>query len=409
MSNDSKLRQPKGIPVGGQYAAYAHAEPGNVLAVARHRQAMAERRELLRTQGFVPAATMQARNSPTTTEHREEWWNRSFVAAEYQGAGPAVASEPKPAKTYPQMPDDNTPSMHTGQAMSGHRRTHRMNYGNKDIQLRMPSATAIRRFSGDNGNPTFDVPVSVALKGGAPIQGWVRVTKTGPESWETTTLGGNGGPASEQVAEAVAAVLESRRVTMALATVPDLLAARKAREAAKGAELSPVSSSWISSIGYDENTNTMATRIGGKLYGHKVSKQFFDAVKNTERPGSVYNKLVRAHQRTAVAQCGKCGRFSSGLVAHKCPNGHKPASGIGVGHVERARKRAESVAASRSHGVNPVTNVVAAPAPVKTAPSRFAQPVPAKKTGAPAPRRPAPATGPAALAEHLKNADSNGF
>jgi hypothetical protein len=72
------------------------------------------------------------------------------------------------------MPDDNTPSMHTGQATSGHRRTHRMNYGNKDIQLRMPSATAIRRFSQDKGNPTFDVPVSVSVKGGAPVQGWVR-------------------------------------------------------------------------------------------------------------------------------------------------------------------------------------------------------------------------------------------
>jgi hypothetical protein len=400
MSIDPTPRQPKGIPVGGQYAAYAHAEPGAVLAVARHRQAMAVRRELLRTQGFVPAATMQAKNSPTTTEDREEWWNRNFVAAEYGADG----------KNYPQMPDDNTPSMHTGQAMSGKRRTHRMNYGNKDIQLRMPSATAIRRFSGDNGNPTFDVPVSVALKGGAPVQGWVRVTKTGPHSWETTTLGGNGGPAGEQVAEAVAAVLESRRVTMALARVPDLLKARKEREAAKGVEMSPVSSSWINEIGYDENTNTMATRIGDKLYGHKVSKQFFEAVKNTERPGSVYNKLVRAHQRAAVSQCGKCFRFTSALVSHTCPTGHKAQSGIGLAHVERARKRAEAVATSRSHGVSPVTNVVPAPAPVNTAPSRNAQPVPVKKTGFPAPRKPQPAaTGPAALAEHLKSADTEGF
>lgn len=398
MSIDSKPRQPKGIPVGGQYAAYAHAEPGTSLDVARHRQAMAQRRELFRANGFVPAATLQAVNSPTTTEHREEWWNRNFVAAEYGTGG----------KNYPQMPDDNTPSMHTGQAMSGHRRTHRMNYGNKDIQLRMPSATAIRRFSEDNGNPTFDVPVSVSLKGGAPVQGWVRVTKTGPHTWETTTLGGKG-DAGDQVSEAVAAVLESRRVTMALARVPDLLAARKAREAAKGVELSPVSSSWISSIGYDENTNTMATRIGDKLYGHKVSKQFFDAVRNTERPGSVYNKLVRAHQRTSVNQCGKCQRFTSALVTHKCPTGHKAESGIGLAHVERARKRAESVAASRSHGINPVTNVAPAPAPVNTAPSRFAQPVPVKKTGLPAPRRTDAEKGPAALAAHLKSTDTAGF
>ncbi|WP_246295970.1 hypothetical protein [Arthrobacter wenxiniae] len=408
MSIDSKPRQPKGIPVGGQYAAYAHAEPGNVLAAARHRQAMAERRELFRAQGFVPAATLRTLTSPTTTAHRDEWWNNNFVAAEY-GAG---------GKNYPQMPDDNTPSMHEGQAMSGKRRTHRMNYGNNDIQLRMPSATAIRRFSGDNGNPTFDVPVSVSLRGGAPVQGWVRVTKTGPHTWETTTLGGAGasnGPASEQVAEAVAAVLESRRVTTALAKVPDLLAARKAREAAKGAALTPVSSSWINEVGFDENTNTMATRIGDKLYGHKVSKQFFEAMKTSERPGQVFNKLVRAHQRTAVTQCGTCFRFTSALVKHTCPTGHKAVSGIGQGHVERARQRAEAVAASQSHGVNPVVNIAPAPAPVNTAPSRNAQPVPTKKTGFPAPRRPAaqpataPETGPAALAEHLKTTDTAGF
>jgi len=359
---------------------------------------MAARRELFRAQGFVPATTLQALNSPTTTEHREEWWNRNFVAGEYGTEG----------KSYPQMPDDNTPSMHTGQAMSGHRRTHRMNYGNKDIQVRMPSATSIRRFSGDNGNPTFDVPVSVALKGGAPVQGWVRVTKTGPESWETTTLGGKG-DAGDQVAEAVAAVLESRRVTMALTKVPDLLTARKMREAAKGAVMNPVSSSFIDSVGFDPATNTMATRIGNKLYGHKVSEQFFEAVKTAERPGSVFNRLVRAHQPAGVIQCGKCGRVSSTAVTHACPTGHKAESGIGLAHVERARKRAESVAASRSFGVNPVANIAPAPAPVKTAPSRFAQPVPTKKTGAPAPRKPAEAKGPAALAEHLKSTDTAGF
>ena len=403
MSIDFKPRQPKGIPVGGQFAPVTHAEPGAILADTRHRQAMAERGALFRSHGFVPAATLQAMNAPTTTEHREEWWNRNFVAAEYR----------TPGKNYPQMPDDYTPANSLGQAMSGHRRTHRMNYGNKDIQLRMPSATSIRRFSGENGNPTFDVPVSVSVKGGAPVQGWVRVTKTGPHSWETTTLAGNGGATGEQVAEAVAAVLESRRVTTALAKVPDLLTARKQREAAKGAAMSPVASSFIDEVGFDENTNTMATRIGNKLYGHKVSKQFFEAVRASERPGAVFNKLVRAHQRAGVIQCGKCGRVSSTAVSHTCPTGHKAESGIGAAHVEQARRRAEAVATSRSAGVVPALakKVLPAPAAVKTSPSRNAQPVPTKKTGIPGPRRQAVAApaenGPAALAEHLKGLDSD--
>lgn len=389
MSIDTRHRQPKGIPVGGQFAATTHAEPGIVLAAERHREVMAARHDLFRAANFVPATTMSAMNSPATAEHREEWWNRNFVAAEYGVKG----------KNYPQMPDDFTPAQTPGHAMSGKRRTHRMNYGNKDISLRMPSATSIKRFSGENGNPTFDVPVSVSVKGGAPVQGWVRVTKTGPHSWDTTTLGGNGGDASEQVAEAVAAILESRRVSVALAKIPDLLAARKNREAAKGAELKPVNSSFINAVGFDPNTSTMATRIGNKLYGHQVTRQFFEAVQTAEHPGAVFNKLVRAHQPAGVVQCGKCARFSSTRVPHTCPSGHKAASGLGMDHVVRARRRAESVASSRSGSLPAPAREAAVTAARPVAPVNAsglvevdgvtAAPLVAGKKKAPAPRRPA--------------------
>ncbi|WP_026535899.1 hypothetical protein [Arthrobacter sp. H14] len=379
MSTEFKARQPKGIPVGGQFAPDRHSESGVTLNQVRNRELMAERRELLKTSGYIPAATLHAANAPTTTERRGEWWNRNFVAAEYRAAG----------KGYPQMPDDYTPARTLGHAMSGHRRTHRMNYGNKDIQLRMPSVTSIKRFSKEHMNPTFDVPVSVSIKGGAPVQGWVRVTKTGPDQWETTTLGGPKGDAADQVAEAAAAVLESRRPTAALSRVSDLLEARKQREAARGSELNPIKSSFIDSIGYDEPSSTMATRIGDKLYGHKVTKQFFDAVRSAERPGAVFNKLVRQGQGSGVEQCSKCNRFSATGVSHTCPTGHKPESGIGLDHVERARTRASHVAATASRGVDPVLDRKVAPAaaPVNTAPAPGAQPVPAKKTGLPGRRR----------------------
>lgn len=379
MSKDFRARQPKGIPVGGQFAPERHHESGITLNQNRNRQVMAERRELLTSSGYIPAATLQAANAPTTTEHRGEWWNRNFVAAEYHTAG----------KGYPQMPDDYTPAKTLGHAMSGHRRTHRMNYGNKDIQLRMPSATAIKRFSKEHHNPTFDVPVSVSIKGGAPVQGWVRVTKTGPHSWETTTLGGPRSEASDQVAEAAAAVLESRRPSVALTGVGDLLEARKRREVAKGAELSPIKSSFIDSVGYDEASGTMATQIGDKLYGHQVTKQFFDTVRNAERPGAAFNRLVKKGKGAGVEQCPKCNRFSSTEVSHTCPTGHKPESGIGLDHVARARNRASHVAASRSRGIDPraAHNIKPAPAPVNTAPGAGAQPVPVKKTGLPGSRR----------------------
>lgn len=384
MSNVIQSRQPKGIPVGGQYTTHAHPESGITLHAAQNLQAMAERRELLKRSGFIPATTLQAATAPTTTEHRSEWWDRNLVAAEY-----------RTGKAYPQMPDDYTPAKTLGHAMSGHRRTHRMNYGNNDIQLRMPSATAIRRFSKENGNPTFDVPISVSLKGGAARQGWVRVTQTGPHTWEATALGG-GGDSAAQVSEAVTAILESRRPSIALTAVPDLLEAHKARKAAQGTELAPVTSKFIDEVGYDEATGTLATRIGAKLYGHRVPKDLFQKLKDADRPGAVFNQLIKPQPGAGVTQCGSCGRAHLTSVRHTCPKGHKTESGIGADYTAMARRRAGQAAASRSRGIDPAAgrNVAPPAPPVNTAPHPLAQPVPPRGTGRPGPRRfPAPQQG----------------
>ncbi len=374
MTTSTQPRQPQGIPTGGEYAAFAHGEPGFQLKFAKDRQSMAERRELLRSAGFIPATTLQASALPSTTVHREDWWDRNLVAAEYRAAG----------KTYPQMPDDFTPAKSLGQAMSGHRRTHRMNYRNGDISVRMPSATSVKRFSAENGNPTFDVPVSVSIKGGAPVQGWVRVTKTGPHSWEATAQGGTGANA-DMLSEAVASTLEARRPSVALARIPDLLEAARLREEAKGDPLVPITSSFIDAIGYDESTGTMATKIKEKVYGHRVSKDFFEMVKNAERPGAIFNKVITGTPGAGVQKCPKCARFYTPNLVHSCPTNHKEESGLNQDYTETARKRAERIAAARSHGVDPALakNAVAPPAPVNTAPAPGAQPVPLKKTGLP--------------------------
>lgn len=383
MSNVIQSRQPKGIPVGGQFSTYAHPESGITLHSAQNLQAMAERRELLKASGFIPATTLQAANAPTTTEHRSEWWDRNMVAAEY-----------RTGKAYPQMPDDFTPAKTLGHAMSGHRRTHRMNYGNGDIQLRMPSATAIKRFSKENGSPTFDVPISVSLKGAAPVQGWVRVTQTGPNTWETTALGG-GGDSAAQISEAVTSVLESRRPSSALVGVADLLEAHRARKAAQGTELAPLTSKFIDSVGYDEATGTMATRIGAKLYGHRVPKALFDKVKDSDRPGALFNQLIKPSIGAGVSQCGTCGRAHVVNVRHTCPKGHKTESGISPEYTAAARRRAEHAASVRSRGIDPAVgrNVAPPPPPVNTKPHPDAQPVPPRGTGRPGPRRDLPLIG----------------
>lgn len=364
----------------GRFAHWqARESSGITLDLQKNRLTFAERFEKFKRNGFIAATTLDAVQSPSTTKDREEWWNREFVAGEYGKSG----------KGYPQMPDDFTPAKSLGQAMSGNRRTHRMNYKNGDIDLRMPSATAIKRFSGENGNPTFDVPVSVSVKGGAPKQGWVRVTKTGPQTWSTTALGDTQDENSEILGEAVAAVLEARRPTVALHAAGDLLERRKARQAAEGQEMSGIKSTFIDEIGYDEGSSTMATQIGDKIYGHSVPKSFFESVANSERPGTLFNKLIKQNVQTEISRCQQCGRFSAASIQHTCPQSHKPVSGIGEDHLERARLRALSVASSRSGGVAPAAaaNVTpAAPAPV-TAPAPGAPPVPVQKTGLPAPRR----------------------
>ncbi|HEX9226816.1 MAG TPA: hypothetical protein VF885_09170 [Arthrobacter sp.] len=384
----------------GRFAHWqARESSGITLDLQKNRLTFAERFEKFKRNGFIAATTLDAVQSPSTTKDRDEWWNREFVAGEYGKSG----------KGYPQMPDDFTPAKSLGQAMSGNRRTHRMNYKNGDVDLRMPSATAIKRFSGENGNPTFDVPVSVSVKGGAPKQGWVRVTKTGPQTWSTTALGDTQDENSEILGEAVAAVLEARRPTMALHAAGDLLERRKARQAAEGQEMSGIKSTFIDEIGYDEGSSTMATQIGDKIYGHTVPKSFFESVANSERPGTLFNKLIKQNVQTEISRCQQCGRFSAASIQHTCPQSHKPVSGIGEDHLERARLRALSVASSRSGGVAPAAaaNVIPAQPVVATAPAPGAPPVPVTKTGLPAPRRDkaaapvAPAAAPRASKEEL--------
>lgn len=375
-------RQPKGRPIGGQWAQFEHAESAVALVSAptdESRLAMAERRERLRLHGYVGATTVPAAVAPTTTEHRDVWWDNSFVSAEYgRGEG----------RTYPQMPDDETPNRHEGQAMSGHRRTHRMHYSNEQIDLRMPSVTAIRRYSAAHGNPTFDVPVSVSVRGGQPVNGWVRVTKTGPHDWTVTTADGTNTRASLEVAEAVTALLESRRVTTALARIPDLLEARRQRIAAQGSAMTDLNSSFLQEAGYDRATQTTAVKIANRLYGFRTSPAHFEALKDSSRPGALFNQIIKKCAGTEVRQCPKCQRFHSAAVAHRCPAGHKAGTGLESGYSHAAEQRAFTVAARRSHGVGADVPAVLPPdAPVRTAPGPGSQPVPPRGTGFPAPPR----------------------
>ncbi|MEH0110721.1 hypothetical protein V6N00_13505 [Tersicoccus sp. MR15.9] len=347
MSTTAQPRHPAGRREGGRWAPPEFADALVSLSPAsRTRQTMAERAELFTAAGYVPATAVPAVQSPYGRDRIEQWWGQEFATAEYRADGTA----------FPQMPDDYTPSRHYGNALSGHRRTHRMRYGNGEVQLRMPSVTSIKRYSAENGNPTFDVPISVALHGGEAKQGWVRVTRTGPDQWATTVLGGGDDATSARIGEAVASVLESRRPSRALVGVEDLLEKARLRKAQVGTELNAVTSHFIAAVGYDRASGIMATQIkdakyGDRTYGHRVPEEVYQQVKDADRPGTLFNQLVRGAPRAQVTRCEKCGRFSAVAVGHACASHHKDASGIGAEHTAAAK----AAGAAWSHALGGTT------------------------------------------------------
>ncbi|MGC0250424.1 hypothetical protein [Pseudactinotalea sp. Z1748] len=336
--NPVQPRQPSGIPIGGQWAEKALASSGLTLdgAVARiDGDLFPARREQLAAGGYVPAVAAEAVVSPTTTARGDDWWDTHFVQAEYNAEDGG----------YAQMPDDYTPAMTSGHAMSGHRRTHRMAYSAGGVAVRMPSRTAINRFATENKGNTFDVPVSASLPSG-DVQGWVRVTKVGPGRWETSGVGFTG-DAEVGVAEAVGATLEGRSSAMKPQSFNDLIERRKQRIAEQGFEMSEVTSTWIESVGYDKNSGVLATLTSaGRMYGHKVPHKTFDALSQSRSPGALFNKLVKGNERTEVHRCGDCGRYTTAGAAHTCPAGHKAPTGQVDTHAQAAMARATRVAAA---------------------------------------------------------------
>jgi len=317
-------RVPAGVRDGGQWTTTARHESPVALAGASEQ----DRHAALLSDGFVPATVL--REGPTA--QADTWWDRHFIAAEYRAA----------AGGYPQMPDDYGTTA-TGRGLRGRRRVARMTYSGAGVQLQMPAAESVRSFvRGENG--TVDVPISATVDGGDPITGWVRITPRPGGGYATAGVGFEA--SDEVVAEAVNAVLESRRPRKALREVGDLLTRARARELGTGAPLQPVESSWVEAIGYDESTGTMAMRTAtGALYGHEVSRTRFLAVAGAASPGAQFNRIIKGNTRAQVANCDTCGRFYSATKQHACPVTPTAPKDAPIEQNVLARRRAAKVTA----------------------------------------------------------------
>jgi len=272
--------------------------------------------------GWLPASSSDALTDPRTREGIDQFWTAHYALAEQAGT--------TDEGVYAVMPDDYTPAQTSGHALSGNRRTHRMSYSNDDVALRMPSATAIRRFAKDESGRTFDVPVDATYPGGS-VSGYVRVTQNGPGTWSVSGL--NMDPrANAYVAESVQAVLEARAVRSALRNVPDILERRAERLRSAGTAPKPVyHSDYIRAAGRNAASGDMAINLNGKVYGYRnVPPEVFARMMNPGREdrfaaGVVYNKLIKGkYQSFQVEQHVACGRFFEQGRPHRCPSMHQP-------------------------------------------------------------------------------------
>jgi hypothetical protein len=284
-----------------------------------------QRRAALADAGFIPAVSGSAEKSGTSARKVSTWWNSHFVRAEYR---PGDAG-------FPQMPDDYTPRETAGTALSGNRHTHRMSYAGKDVTVRMPSASAIKRFAYNNAG-TFDVPVTATFPGGA-VSGWLRVTQNGANEWSVQGLNFPAGD-SEQVAEAVSAILEARRPSTALRDAGDLRARRAARIEAAGVAIRPSpNDSFITGAGYDQKHGVLAVKIGSRVYGYELAADRVKAFGNSSSIGAAYNRLIKGRNATEVVECQRCHRFNVATASHRCPSKHSAPTIAPLEHTNAAR------------------------------------------------------------------------
>lgn len=317
-THTTQPRQPRGVPIGGRWREDERPVGAVDLLTqgfGRREEIVSLRRRALIDSGqFVPAAATIAHSSAKDTSGRTDWWETHFAQGEYNSA-----------TSFPQMPDDYTPAHTGGQALSGHRRTHRMRYDVGGLTLRMPSRTALSRYCEELRGATFDVPLSVDLPGGT-VQGWVRVTRGAEHRWDTQALGFPDG-AADAVSEAVAATLERRRAGLGPQAYGDLIERRRQRLASQGIEVQEVTSGWISAVGYDADAGVMAWTSGqGKIYGHQISPEAFEEFRRGASPGRAYWKHIRGRggdgteaPRAVIDRCPECGRYTVAGRTHTCP------------------------------------------------------------------------------------------
>lgn len=275
-------------------------------------------------QGYAPAVFTASKTRVQTTDGIKDWWSEHFVNAEH-------GSKSADGATYPVIPDDYTPKETLGRAMSGKRRTHRIKYEADGYAIRMPSATAIKRFAAESESRTFDVPVQAVriLPDGreSTTTGYVRVTRHGPSSWTAEPLGLNEQQGSV-IGESVSTILEARHPSIALKQAGNLYQKYQERKSRQGKALEPLKrpSSFVNGAAYDEQHNEIYVQLGERKYGYSFpqASAAYRGLQVSHSPGKWYNEMIKKHAggHFEVTTCGKCGNTYRADRKHACPAHH---------------------------------------------------------------------------------------
>lgn len=308
------IHRPAGTKRGGEFAGRIPKRPETSLTVSK--TPFSDRVKRIEEDGFAPVSGGYTNLDVKSTRGIWRWWDEHFRRSEISKTG---------AKSYLQMPDDYNKSESSGNALSGKRRTHRMLYQGTGIALRMPSVTAIKRFSKEKKYQTFDIPIQAEGNGGRSVSGYVRVTQVSPGQWSVSAPGFPPNIANK-VSESVNVILESRRPSVALKTAGDIENSRRLRLAKSGVKLEEPRnpSTFISSVGYAPEIGVIYVRISNKTYAYRASEEVFSAVKNAYSPGVMYNQLIKGTPRVAATRCATCTRWYSttehACMQHRLPN-----------------------------------------------------------------------------------------
>ena len=315
--NDIQPRQPKGIPVGGQFASRQRHEVKVDIALAAaytdsRIQAAGEphdildrlygdekRRQTLAAGGYVEPSFVHAAVMPDTTEQIDSWWAQAYTAM-----GTAQDS-------WGVLP----------QVLPSGRRYPRMKYTAADMTLRMPALGRIKREARAQGLP-IPVPFSAVDSRGLPIQGVALVTDAGNGRWIVEPRG-MGGESAAKIAEAITSQLEGRAVARSDSDTGDLLEAHRRRRLAQGLDVRDSHSKWIEGFAHDADEGVLVMRTNtGKTYGYSVDSSTAVAVMTDYSPGRAFNHLIKGKTpRLEVETCSRCARAYATVNAskHACP------------------------------------------------------------------------------------------